>query len=64
VDKTGITTLQSSSLIIGLKGIKQIGALTSWKRGKNIMVSCSFSAASQYILSLFVLPHKRMSPHL
>lgn len=28
------------------------------------MVSCSFIAASQYILPLFVLPCKRMSPHL
>jgi hypothetical protein len=64
VDETEITTVQSPSRITGPKGIKQIGALTGWGRGKNISVCCSFSAASHCIPPMVVFPRKRMSPHL
>jgi hypothetical protein len=46
---------------MGPKVIKQIGALTSWERGKNVTVCCSFSAAGPL---MFVFPRKRMSPIL
>ncbi|KAF2880299.1 hypothetical protein ILUMI_25876 [Ignelater luminosus] len=36
VDETGITTAQTPSRALGLKRVKQLGASTNWKRGKNV----------------------------
>ena len=64
VDETGISTVQIPSRIVAPKGIKQVGSITSWERGRNITVCCAFSAAGHYIPLMFVFPRKRMSPQL
>jgi hypothetical protein len=56
VEETGITTVQSPSRITGPKAIKQISALTSWERGRDVTVSCSCSAAGHCIPPMFVFP--------
>lgn len=64
VDETGVSTVQTPAKILAPKGMKQVGALTSWERGKNITVCCAFSAAGHYIPPMFIFPRKRMSPQL
>ncbi|CAH1974021.1 unnamed protein product [Acanthoscelides obtectus] len=63
-DETGISTVQKPGKILGPKGIKQVGAATSWERGKNITVSCIMSAAGEYIPPMFIFPRQRMSHNL
>lgn len=63
-DETGVSTVQKPGKILGPKGAKQLGAATSWERGKNITVGCAMSAAGQYIPPMFIFPRKRMSPNL
>ena len=64
VDETGVTTVHTPSHILAPKGMKQVGAITSWERGKNVTVCCAFSAAGHYISPMFIFPRKRMSPQL
>lgn len=60
-DETGISTVQKPRKILGPKGTKQVGAATSWERGKNITVGCAMSAAGDYIPPIFIYPRKRMT---
>ncbi|XP_046683563.1 MFS-type transporter clz9-like [Homalodisca vitripennis] len=55
---------QKPGNILGPKGVKQVGAATSWERGKNITICCAFSAAGTYIPPMFIFPRLRMSPLL
>lgn len=64
VDETGISTVQKPSKILGLKGQKQIGAATSWERGKTVTVTCAFNAAGGFIPPMFIFPRQRMNPLL
>jgi len=63
-DETGISTVQKPGRILGPKGVKQVGAATSWERGKNITIACAMSASGEYIPPMFIFPRKRMSPNL
>lgn len=60
-DETGISTVQKPRKILGPKGTKQVGAATSWERGKNITVCCAINASGEYIPPMFIYPRKRMS---
>lgn len=64
MDETGITTVQDPGKIIGAKGQKRIGSVTSWERGKNNKVICAMSALGSFIPPLFIFPHKRMDMKL
>lgn len=64
MDETGISTVQKPGKILGPKGQKQVGAMISWERGKNITVVCAFNASGSYIPPMFIYPRKRMSPLL
>ncbi|XP_026821556.1 uncharacterized protein LOC113559960 [Rhopalosiphum maidis] len=56
VDKTGITTVQKPSRILGPKGQKQVESMISWKRGKNVTVVCCTNAAGSLIPPMFIYP--------
>lgn len=64
VDETGITNVQKPQKILGPKGQKQVGAITSLERGRTVTVVCCMSASGHYIAPLFIFPRARMSPHL
>ncbi|XP_022823908.1 uncharacterized protein LOC111354594 [Spodoptera litura] len=65
VDETGITTVPKSiSRIIGTRGKKQIGLLTSAERGQLVTVVFCFGADGSYMPPLFIFPRKRMKPEL
>lgn len=64
MDETGIKTVQDPGKIIGAKGQKRIGSVTSWERGKKNTVICAMSASASFIPPLFVFPRKRMDMKL
>lgn len=65
VDETGMTTVpKSMPRIVGTKGKKQVGLLTSAERGQLVTVVCCFGADGSYMPPLFVFPRKRMKPEL
>lgn len=64
MDETGITTVHKPSRIFAQKGQKQVGAATSWERGKTVTVCCCISAAGGYIPPMLIYPRKRMAPAL
>ncbi|KAB0789965.1 hypothetical protein PPYR_15751, partial [Photinus pyralis] len=63
-DETGITTVQAPRKILAQRGLKQVGFVTSWERGKNITVVCAMSAAGVFAPPMFIFGRKRMSPQL
>ncbi|KAJ4430816.1 hypothetical protein ANN_19407 [Periplaneta americana] len=58
VDETGISTVQTPSRIISLKGMKQVGSVTSWERGRNITVYCSWTLC---IADVHISPEKNVT---
>lgn len=64
IDETGITTVHKPLRIYAQKGQKQVGAATSWERGKTVTVCCSMNAAGGYIPPMLIYPRKRMAPAL
>lgn len=65
VDETGITTVPKSlPKIIGSKGKKQVGLLTSAERGQLVTVVFCFNAEGAYMPPMFVFPRKRFKPEL
>lgn len=58
LDETGITTTQKSGKILTEKGLKQVGFITSWERGKNTTVVCAFSASGFYVPPMFIFARK------
>lgn len=63
VDETGINSVHKPNKILAPKGEKQVGAATSWERGKNITICC-VSATGQYIPPMIIYPRQRMQAHL
>jgi hypothetical protein len=61
VDETGISTVHHPSKVLGPKGQKQVGAATSWERGKTVTVCCAMSASGSYIPPFFIFPRQRMT---
>lgn len=63
-DETGISTVQDPGKILAPKGMKRVGSITSWERGKNITLLCAMSAAGGFVPPMFIFPRKRMTPQL
>lgn len=64
VDETGINSVHRPNKILAEKGLKQVGAATSWERGKNITICCCVSATGQYIPPMIIYPRQRMQASL
>ncbi|KAK0068382.1 jerky protein [Biomphalaria pfeifferi] len=60
MDETGISTVQKPVKIIGSKGTRQVGSVTSAERGQTVRVLCAMNAAGTYIPPIFIFPRKRM----
>ena len=63
-DEMGMSTVHKPSKILATKGKRQIGAITTAERGRNITVVCCMSATGQYIPPAFIFPRKRMKAEL
>lgn len=62
VDETGFTVCQKSQRIVGKKGKKTVGIISSAEKGKNVTVVCCVSAAGNYVPPMFVFPRVRVRP--
>ena len=61
MDETGISTVQhTTTKILGKKGKKQVGCLSSAERGSNTTIVCCFSAAGQYVPPFILFKGMRM----
>lgn len=62
VDETGISVVQSKvPRVIGLKGKRQVGAVSAAERGSLVTVVCCMSAGGTFIPPLLIFPRKNMS---
>lgn len=64
VDESGLTSVHKPPKIVALRGLKQVGKLTSAERGKTITVVCCFNAAGNYIPPAMIFPRKNMVDRL
>lgn len=65
VDETGISVVQSKvPQVIGLKGKRQVGALTAAERGSLVTVICCMSAGGSFIPPMLIFPRKNMTEAL
>ena len=65
VDETGITTVQGTpSKIIGKRGKKQIGCLSSAERGELVTSVICMSATGTFVPPLLIFPRVRFKPEL
>nr|CAI5856155.1 unnamed protein product [Callosobruchus analis] len=65
VDETGITVIQSKiPRVVGLKGKRQIGALTAAERGALVTCVFSMSVSGIYIPPMLIFPRKNMTSTL
>lgn len=65
VDETGLSVVQSKQQkVLGRKGKRQIGAMTSAERGSLITVISCMSAGGSFVPPYFVFPRKNHQPAL
>lgn len=65
VDETGLSVVQNKlSKVIGKKGKRQIGAMTSAERGSLITVISCMSAAGNFVPPYFIFPRKNHNVQL
>ena len=62
-NKTGVKTVQQFlSKILAAKGKRQVGSITSAKRGKNVTVVSTANACDNYIPSFFIFLRVKLNP--
>ena len=59
MDETGVTTVQRLDKVISRRGQKQVGAVTSVKRGQLMTLACTASATGNSI-SPFFFPTRKL----
>ena len=64
MDESGITNVQKPVKIIGTKGHRQVGKMTSGERGTTVTVVCAMSAAGGFIPPMIIFPRKRLAEGL
>ena len=63
MDETGVTTVRKPDRIIGRRGTKQIGAITSAERGTLITVVGTISASGNSIPPYVIFPRAKFQRH-
>lgn len=63
VDETGVTTVQKPVSVVGPKGAKQIGALTSSERGTLVTMCGAVSATGNSVPPMFIFPRVKYFDH-
>jgi len=63
MDETGVFTVQKPNRIVGRRGLKQIGRLTSAERGQLVTMACAVSASGNSVPPFFVFPRVHFKDH-
>ena len=64
-DETGVSTVQTKPIkVLGLKGKRQVGCITSAETGTRITVELCMNAAGQYVPPLLLFPRVRTKDEL
>lgn len=63
VDETGITTVQKPEKVVGRRGYRQIGKMTSGERGTLVTVAVAVNAAGGSIPPFIIFPRKNFKEH-
>ncbi|XP_072384526.1 uncharacterized protein [Diabrotica undecimpunctata] len=63
-DETGLTTVHVPPKIVGPKGIKQLGQMTSGERGQNVTLIASINAIGNHIPPMMIFPRVNFKPHM
>ena len=65
VDESGFTTVQKAQQkIVGRKGKRQVGSITSGERGVNTTMVCAVSAAGFYVPPMIIFKRKKFNNDL
>ena len=64
VDESGLTCVHTPGKIIGKKGQRQIGKITSGERGKTVTAVCAYNAEGTFIPPLMIFPRVKMNERL
>lgn len=64
VDETGLTTVHRPSKVIAVKGIKQVGKMTSAERGELVTVCAAVSASGNHIPPFMIFPRVNWQPRM
>ncbi|XP_072378070.1 uncharacterized protein [Diabrotica undecimpunctata] len=62
--ETGLTTVHVPPKIVGPKGIKQLGQMTSGERGQNVTLIASINAIGNHIPPMMIFPRVNFKPHM
>ena len=63
MDETGVTTVQKPKKVISQKGKKQVGSVTSAKRGELVTAVCVVNAMGTAIPPMIIFPRVRYKEH-
>lgn len=63
MDETGITTVQKPDRVVGRRGVRQVGRLTSAERGTLVTLAFSVSATGNTVPPYFIFPRVHFKPH-
>jgi len=63
-DESGYTICHKPQKIVGKKGKKAVGALTSAERGKTITTVCCVNACGVFVPPMLIYPRMRLKPEL
>jgi len=64
VDETGLSCVHTPGKIIGKKGQRQIGKITSGERGKTVTAVCAYNAEGMFIPPMLIFPRIKMNQRL
>ena len=63
VDETVVSTVQKPNKVVALKGVKQVGSITSSERGQMITICSAGNAAGNFVPPTLVFPRKKFKNH-
>ena len=63
VDETGVTTVQKPNQVVTAKGKKQVGSVTSAKRGELVRLVFAVNAVGAVVPPMFIFPRVRYEEH-
>ncbi|XP_066591430.1 uncharacterized protein [Prorops nasuta] len=63
VDETGITTVQKPTKVVGVRGTKYVGSITSAERGTFVTMCLAVNAVGNSVPPMFIFPRKNFYYH-
>ena len=63
VDETVVSTVQKPNKVVALKGVKQVGSITSSERGQMITICSAGNAEGNFVPVMLVFPRKKFKNH-